>query len=138
MLLNVPYSLVARVCALQQVVGEHLDPTSQHLHQTLCMEALNFWTSSHPPWLVLRSWCPWQGRTPLSYILEHFTFSFASLGCSNRFAASLAVWGDHSFLPYISNGEEKDLNSHLLLATLANSAPSLEEDTLCQMERMPP
>lgn len=40
-------------------------------------------------------------------------------------------------LLYTSNGEEKVLNSHLLLETLANSVPSLKE-TLCQMEGLPP
>lgn len=36
-------------------------------------------------------------REASSYILEHSTFPFASLGCSNRFAESLAVWEDYSF-----------------------------------------
>lgn len=135
MLPHVPYSFVARICALREVVGEHLDPTSQQLHQAMCVEALNFWTSSYPPWLVSLSWCPWQAKT---HILEHSTFPFASLGCSSRFAANWAVWGGGSQLPYTSNREEKNLNSHLLLATLAISAPSLEEDALCQMEGMPP
>lgn len=90
MLPHVPYSFVARICALREVVGEHLDPTSQQLHQAMCVEALNFWTSSYPPWLVSLSWCPWQAKT---HILEHSTFPFASLGCSSRFAANWAVWG---------------------------------------------
>lgn len=76
-------------------------------------------------------------REDSSYILEHATFPFASLGCSNRFAANLAVSGE-SQLHYTSNGEEKVLNSHLLLATLANSVPSRQEYALCQMEGMPP
>lgn len=54
---------VARVCALQEVASEHLDPTSQQLHQALCREALSSWSSSHPPQLGLLSWCPWHRRT---------------------------------------------------------------------------
>ena len=73
---HVPCSLVSGFCALREVVNEHLNPTSQQMHQAFCMEALDIWASSHPPRPLSLSRCPCQQRTPLA---SDFPFCFPGL-----------------------------------------------------------
>lgn len=124
-----PCSLVARVCAFQGVAREHLDPTSQQLHQRLCKEALISWSSSHSLQVFFpgQDCCPGvHGRRKL---LQNTSFHvlFCILGLLEQIWSKLGYLGRLQ-CPQMSSGEEGERNSHILLVSLPNSALTPEED----------